>query len=198
MAEAALVEVGSNLQRMHELAIQSANGVYVAADRSAMMVEFSALRSEIDRAANTAEFNGFKLLDGTTSSFAIQVGDGNTANDKITITLTDANVSALGISAMSIMTASGAGSSISLLNSAIKTVSRNRASFGAFESRLETAIQNNLHQAENLDAAKSRIKDVDFASETAKLAKFNILSQASTTMLAQANSLPQLALSLLQ
>lgn len=195
--EGAMSEIENNLQRMRELAIQSANGTYVASDRSAMQTEFSALRAEVDRVANTAEFNGFKLLNGTNSSLNIQVGPDNTTNDRINVKLVDVNVSALSISGNSITSAGVAQTAIASLDTAITAVTKARASLGASESNILTAIQTNLSLSENLTAARSRIVDADFAHETASMNKYNVLAQAGTAMVAQANSLPSLALQLL-
>lgn len=197
--EGTLEEIGNNLQRMRELSVQASNGSYDAANRSALQLEFSALRSEIDRVADTAEFNGYQIADGSNTSMVIQVGANNTANDRITISLTSANASALGVSAGTTLTsAAGAQASLDLIDTAMNTLSAARAQLGADESRLETAIQSNMNSSENLTAANSRIKDVDFAAEVSEMAMSSVLSQAGTAMLSQANTLPQMALSLLQ
>lgn len=196
-AEGSLIEVGNNLQRMRELSLQASNGTYTAADRSALQTEFSALRAEIDRVANTAEFNGFKLMNGSSSSLDIQVGPDNSANDRIKISLKDVNSSALGISGNSITAASAAQAAVTKLDTAISSVSKARAQLGADEARLTTAVAGNMNMAENLAGAKSRILDVDFAKETATLAKNSILVQAGASMLSQANQIPSLALQLL-
>lgn len=197
--EGSLEEIGNNLQRMRELATQASSGSYVAANRSSMQLEFSKLRSEIDRAADTVNFNGYQLADGTNTSMTIQVGVNNTANDRISISLTSAKASALGVSAgVTLTSAAGAQGALGFLDAAIDTISSARAQLGADEARLETAIESNLNIAENLVAANSRIKDVDFAEEVSEMTKFSVLSQASTAMLSQANQMPQVALSLLQ
>ena len=199
VTESTLEEIGNNLQRMRELAAQSANGSYDSQNRSAMQLEFSALRAEIDRVADTAEFNGYKIADGSNSSMVIQVGANNTANDRISIKMTSAKASALGISAgVTLSSSSSAQSALDSIDSAINTLSAARAKLGADESRLSTAIESNLNTAENLMAANSRIKDVDFAEEVSTMATNSVLSQAGTAMLSQANTLPQVALSLLQ
>ena len=199
VTESTLEEIGNNLQRMRELAAQSANGSYDSQNRSAMQLEFSALRAEIDRVADTAEFNGYKIADGSNSSMVIQVGANNTANDRISIKMTSAKASVLGISAgVTLSSSSSAQSALDSIDSAINTLSAARAKLGADESRLSTAIESNLNTAENLMAANSRIKDVDFAEEVSTMATNSVLSQAGTAMLSQANTLPQVALSLLQ
>lgn len=195
--EGSIVEVENNLQRMRELALQASNGTYTAADRSSLQTEFSALRAEIDRVAATAEFNGFKLLNGSNSSLDIQVGPDNTANDRISVNLKNVKASALSISGNSITAASAAQAAVTALDSAISSVSKARAQLGADEARLTTAVAGNLNMAENLAGAKSRIMDVDFATETANLAQNNILVQAGAAMLSQANGIPGLALQLL-
>ncbi len=195
--EGTLSEIEANLQRMNELATQASNATYSAANRSSMQLEFSALRAEVDRTAAKADFNGYQLADGTNSTMNIQVGFADTANDRISIQLTNAKASALGISAATITSAAGAQAALTTLSSAIDTITSARAQLGADESRLETAVNSNVNTVENLTAAKSRITDVDFAEEVSNMAKANVLTQAGTSMLAQANTLPQMALSLL-
>ncbi len=197
--EGALEEIGNNLQRMRELAVQASNGSYDAANRSALQLEFSALRAEVDRVADTAEFNGYQIADGSNTSMVIQVGANNTTDDRITISLTSANASSLGVSSgVTLTSAAGAQAALDFVDTAISTVSSARAQLGSDEARLETAIQSNMNSAENLTAANSRIKDVDFADEVSRMAMSSVLSQAGTAMLSQANTLPQVALSLLQ
>ncbi len=195
--EGAMSEIENNLQRMRELAVQSANGTYVASDRSTLQTEFSALVLEVDRVANTAEFNGFKLLNGSSSSLNIQVGPDNSSNDRINVKLVDVNGSALGLQSTDVTSAGSAQSAITSLDAAITTVTKARAQLGASESNLLTAIQTNMSMAESLTAARSRILDADFAAETAEMTKSNVLVQAGTAMVAQANALPNLALQLL-
>lgn len=197
--EGVLEEVGNNLERMRELAVQASNGSYDASNRSSLQLEFSALRAEVDRVADTAEFNGYKIADGSNASMVIQVGANNTANDRITIQLTSAKASGLGVSAgVTLTSAAGAQAALDFVDTAISTITSARAQLGADESRLETAVQSNLNSADNLSAANSRIKDVDFAEEVSNMAMSSVLSQAGTSMLSQANTLPQVALSLLQ
>ena len=197
VTEGVLSQVEGSLRRMSDLATQASTGSYDAANRSAMNVEFSALRSEIDRVVSKAEFNGFKVADGTQSSMILQVGADNTANDRLSVSLINSKVSALGVSGNSVRAASAAQAAISSIDAAIKKVGAARSGLGASESRLGSAIENNLTNVESLSAANSRIKDLDFAEEVSSMTKNNVLVQAGTSMLAQANSMPQLALSIL-
>ena len=197
--EGALNEVSNMLIRLRELAVQSANGTISSADRTTLDEEFQALVDEVDRIGRSTEFNGIKLLDGSTSSVTFQVGAGTDT----TINTLSANLSAvlatgLGIDILELSSASAASAAMTAIDSAIDTVSRNRGSFGAMQNRLNYTINNLDVKVENLTAADSRIRDVDVAYETAQLARNSILQQASVAMLAQANLQPQLALTLLR
>lgn len=193
-------EINNNLQRMRELATQSASGTYSDSDRLEMYKEFSSLRNEIDRVSINADFNGIKTADGSVSSISIQVGASNASSDSIMVALANLQTSAgaLNISSTSISTAAGALTAMSDLDNAIDSLSSSRAGLGADQIRLETAVRNNINSIETLTAAKSTIMDVDFAKEVAEMSKTNVLVQASSAMLSQANSLPSMALSLLQ
>lgn len=196
--ENAMEMIGNNLQRMRELAVQASTETYTAANRSALQLEFAALRSEIDRLGSTAEFNGIKLANGSNSTVSIQVGPDNTSLNRLSVSLTSATASALGVSSGATLTsAAGAQTALDLLDTAIDTVSDTRAQLGADQARLETAIQGNTSRADSLTAANSRIKDADFAAEVSSMSRANILTQAGTAMVSQANSLPQIALQLL-
>jgi len=194
-AEGALAEVSSNLIRMRELAIEAANGTLNTADRASLDAEFGALISEIDRVATETEFNGISLLDNT-STITIQVG--SSAGETIDITPADLQVSTLGISALSITAATTATSALAALDTAIDSVVDQRGDFGASQNRLQSAMRSIATATENLSGAESRIRDVDVAAETAELTKNRILQQAAASVLAQANTQPQLAMSLLQ
>jgi|Deesub1362A_J573_1020465.scaffolds.fasta_scaffold00878_4 flagellin len=203
-AEGALNEIHNILTRMRELAQQAANGVLSASDRSALNQEFQDLKAEITRISDTTDFNGLKLLDGSlsTNGISLQVGINNTNQDRITIsgsTLADIDASALGLSGTisSIETASNAQSMLTLIDSAISTVSTRRGNLGAVQNRLSSTIANLEIAVENLTAANSRIVDADFAVETANLTKNQIILQAGVAVLAQANIIPQYALQLL-
>jgi flagellin len=206
-AEGALSEVTNILQRMRELSVQSANASNSDADRSSLNSEFAQLKEEIDRIADTTQFNGKNLLDGTFRSGSAAVFQvGANANQVISVTIGasgGANISALGsgdvnVSALSISTAAHAQSSISILDLAISDVDTMRGQLGAVQNRFESTIANLNNVSENLSAARSRILDADVAQETSNMTKMNILQQAGVSILAQANQTPQLALSLLQ
>jgi flagellin len=199
-AEGALGEIGDMLTRMRELAVQSANGTLGTDERSSLNDEFGALRSEIDRIANATEFNGIQLIDGSLSSgVAMQVGIANVAaNDRISITLTDADATAIGITGgMALTTATTSQNSIVLIDSAITNIANRRGDIGAVQNRLTTTVNNLQTMQENLSAANSRISDADVATESASFARTQILMQAGLSVLSQANQLPQMALMLI-
>ena len=207
-AEGALTEVHSMLNRMVELATQSANGTYSSANRAEMQKEVDALNKEITRIGNTSNFNGTKLFDGNTTSIVLHVGEEGTTNNQITVTLAAMNSTAVskgdGSNSINLETAakvdsaSNAMAAISVINSAIDNISSMRSDFGALQNRLEHTINNLGVQTENITAAESRIRDVDMAKEMMAYTKNNILVQASQAMLAQANQVPQGVLQLLQ
>ena len=197
-AEGALDEVSSILVRLRELSIQASNGTVSTSDKATLEQEFSTLKSEIDRIANSTEFNGVKLLDGSATQASFHIGAGAVATvDKITIGLQDVNVAQLSISGSSIGTDFGASSAIGEIDSTLNTISSLRGTLGAAQNRLNSTINNLANQAENISAANSRIRDVDVALETSDLTRNSILQQASLSILAQANLQPQSALSLL-
>lgn len=200
-AEGALNEVQSVLQRMRELTVQASNDTNVAADRQAIAKEVHALTSEIDRIASQTEFNTMKLLSGGFSNKSLQVGANN--GQMIAFSISAMTAASLSVTAVGgTISAATAGSSISAListvNTAITKVSTQRSALGAVQNRLEHTIANADNTAENLQAAESRIRDVDMAEEMVKYSKNNILQQAAQSMLAQANQSTQGVLSLLQ
>lgn len=196
-AEGALEEINGMLLRMRELAEQSLNGTLSDSERGYLDLEYQALRAEIDRVAGTTEFNGVALLDGTLD-VGIQVGIGTTSADRIDVSLTDAmDTAGLGLAA-SIATASDAADAMTQIEAATGAVVAARAEFGAVQSRLESSVRSIANTTENLHAANSRIRDVDLAAETARLTSYEILVQAGLAVLAQANLMPSLAISLLQ
>lgn len=198
IAEGALNETSGLLVRMRELAIQAANGTLGSAERSTIDSEFSDLASEITRIASVTQFNGALLLSGG-SSITFQIGTQNSSSDRITVSAVNATASAVGIgAAISLVTAKGAQSALSNIDSAISTVASLRASFGTVQNRLESTIRSLAVAIENTAAAESRIRDVDFASETAELTRNQVLQQAGISVLGQANVSTQSALSLLQ
>lgn len=198
-ADGALKEIGSMLGRMRELAVQSSTGTINSTQRGYLHDEFVQLRSEIDRLSATTEFNGINLLDGTSSANPIdfQVGSGNSADDRLTLTIATTDSTAMSLNDNSLSTSAKALSSISALDAAITAISSRRGTIGAMQNRLSITISNLSTYATNLAAANSRVVDVDVASETAQLTKNQILTQAGASMLAQANQAPQIALSLI-
>jgi flagellin len=197
-AEGALNEVSSIMTRLRELAIQSANGTVSGQDREILDAEFQSLVSEVNRIGRSTEFSGIKLLDGSRNAVSFQVGLGTTAGiDTISVSLSAALSTSLGLSSLDIGSGGNTSTAISRIDAAINSVSTLRGSLGAVQNRLGSTINNLAVQAENLGAAESRIRDVDFAYETAQLTKHSILQQASIAILAQVNALPQSALRLL-
>jgi len=198
-AEGALGEVHNILGRMRELAVQASNGDLTGEDRGFLQTEFGQLQSEIVRIQGSAKFNGRALVGSTAETITLQVGLDNTASDQIQVTLGGVSLGTISTSAtlLSGTTASSALAALSTIDSAIGDVSTARSSFGAAMNRLEAATSNIQTMRLNLSAANSRIRDVDVASETAQLSRNQVLSQAGVSVLAQANQLPQLALSLL-
>ena len=188
-AEGSLTEVHSMLQRTRELAVQYANGTLATEDRNAIVSEVTQLTDEITRIRDTSQFNGIQLLDGRNTSITFQVG----ANDAETISATSSDLSrAVGTIDVRAATA------LADIDRAIGAVSDMRASFGAVQNRLEHTYNNLSVYQENLTASESRIRDVDMASEMVNFTKNNILQQAGTSMLAQAQQAPQAVLSLLR
>jgi flagellin len=210
IADGALGEVGNILTRLAELASQSANGTLSTTQRSAVANEFVALGSEIERIAAVTEFNGTKLLSGT-SNITIQVGTGSGASSQIGYNNLLATLQGIGLSndgsgalsysingATEAAAASAARLALDAVYAAIYSVGASRGILGGVESRLSTAINNLGVARENLLAAESRIRDVDVAEEAANLTRLNILQQAGAAVLVQANQLPSLALQLLR
>jgi flagellin len=188
-AEGSLNEVHSMLQRVRELAVQYANGTLSTSDKAAITAEATQLASEIERIGTTTNFNGIKLLDGSATTIKFQVG----ANDNDTISVT---TESLGQDVGSIDVSQA--TAISAIDAAIGKVSTLRSTFGAVQNRLEHTLNNISTYQENLTASESRIRDVDMASEMVEFSKDQILQQAGTSMLAQANQAPQAVLSLLR
>lgn len=199
-AEGALGSIGDNLQRIRELTVQAANGTNDANDKDSIQKEIDQLTSEITRVVNNTKFNGTNLLNSA-DTISIQVGADGTDNDKIDINLTDLSTlstSLSGVSVSGLTAGSGASDVLDILDNALTTVNNARADLGAVQNRFTSAISNLQSNSENLSAARSRIQDTDYAKETAELTRTQILQQAGTAMLAQAKSLPQNVLSLLQ
>lgn len=200
-AEGAMQEVTNMLQRMRELAVQSASDSNSDAERVFLNDEFLALQTEIDRISQSTQFNGQYVLNGTSAALDFQVGVDNTANDRITVDVsaTDTTATTLGVNAAAtdITTKVDAQGSLALIDNAIDLVNGYRGDLGAIQSRFEYTIANIMNISENVSAARSRIMDADIAMETANMTKANILQQAGVAVLAQANQIPSLALSLL-
>ena len=196
-AEGALSEVSNILGRMRELAVQAANGTLSTADHTTINTEIVALQSEIDRIAGTAEFNGIPLLNAA-STVDIQVGINS--GEVIAVNTADVQTSSLGIDAANVNTTNttAAAASLAALDTAIGSINSIRGNMGASQNRLQSAVSSIMNSSENLSAAESRIRDVDVAYETADLTRNSILQQAATSVLQQANTQPQIALSLLQ
>ena len=199
-AEGALTEVHDMLNRMYELAIQSANGTYVEFDREQLQKEVDQLGAEIDRIADSANFNGQKLFNGSlmTAGLKLQIGDTADSYNQLSFTLGIMNSASLGIGTIDIESVTGAGSAISVILSAINTVSDVRGKLGAVQNRLEHTVNNLSVMEENIQNAESRIRDTDVAEEMMSYVKNNILIQSAQAMLAQANAVPQGVLQLLQ
>jgi flagellin len=200
VAEGGLNEISSILIRLRELAVQAASDTIGPVERQFLNVEYDQLVSETDRIAEGTEFNGTKLLAGTGSVLDFQVGTRNDPNiDRLSFDASkaDANSAALGINLTSVADKASAQNSLAAIDTAIVSVSAMRADFGAIQNRLQSTIGNIAISTENLSAANSRIRDVDIAEETAEMTKNNILLQAGTSVLAQANQTSNTALSLL-
>jgi flagellin len=195
-AQGAMGQIINLLQRMREISSQAASGTYSSSDLTNLNTEYQALLGEVDRVTNISSFNGVSLLNG--GSVSIQIGSGNTANDRVSITLTDTDATTLAINTTDVTSAANAGTALDSLTSAISTLTTGLATLGAAQSNLSAAVQSNDTYATNLQNARSRIMDADFAEESANLAKFNILNQSNVAMLSQANSLPGLVLQLLR
>lgn len=193
-AESALNEVGANLTRMRELAVQASNGTLSQEDRDAIDVEFQALDEEIDRIATQTTFNDINLLDDT-ADLDIQVGinDGET----IAVSTEDVQSATLGIDGLAVDSDTNATAALADIDAALQSVNTARGNLGASINRLSSAYRSIQATREGLSAAESRIRDVDVASESADLTRNSILQQAAVSIMSQANVQPQLALSLL-
>jgi len=201
VAEGSLNEISSILIRLRELSVQAASDTIGPVERQFLNVEYDQLISETDRIADGTEFNGTQLLSGTGSILDFQVGTRNDPNiDRLSFDASkaDANAAALGINLTSVADKASAQNSLTAIDQAIVSVSAMRADFGAIQNRLQSTISNLAVSVENMAAANSRIRDVDVAEETAELTRNNILLNAGTSVLAQANQTSQTALGLLE
>jgi flagellin len=202
-AEGGLNEVQNILVRMRELGVQAASDTIGPKERVYLDNEYQALKEEVDRIANSTDFNGTQLIDGTGGILDFQVntgGDNILGIDRISFDAfkADVNTDRLGVSELSIDVKAGAQESLTKIEDAIDYVSSIRGDLGSLQNRLTSTVNNIAISVENLSAANSRIKDVDVASETSDLTKSNILLQAGTSVLQQANSIPKMALELLR
>ncbi|MGN8647378.1 flagellin N-terminal helical domain-containing protein [Gracilibacillus sp. HCP3S3_G5_1] len=195
--EGALQETHSILQRMRELAVQSANDTNVEVDRNELQKEVAQLIEEIDRIANNTEFNTQTLFNGDLAESGVTFHIGANEGQNIEVTFADMTTTGLEVSDIDISNQESADAAITTINDAIEKVSAERSKLGAVQNRLEHTISNLDNSSENLSAAESRIRDVDMAKEMMEMTRANILSQASQSMLAQANQMPQSVLQLL-
>mgnify|MGYP005805467361 CR=1 FL=1 len=196
VAEGALNETHSILQRMNELATQAANDTNTTADRGAIQAEIDQLTSEINRISSTTQFNTMNLIDGNFTGKSLQVG--SLCGQAITISINAMSAAGIGVSGLQVTTFTLAGNAMSAIQGAISVVSAQRSYLGALQNRLEHTIANLDNISENTQAAESRIRDTDMAEEMVEYSKNNILAQAGQSMLAQANQSTQGVLSLLQ
>jgi flagellin len=196
-AEGATAEVSGMLNRLRELAVQASSETLASTERAYVSDESISLVSEIDRVANTTEFNGTFLTNASNSALNVQVGVNNTTDDRIALAFGDlTSATGLGLT-LDMSSVSGAQAAIESLDTAIDSASGFRSDYGALQNRLEVTLNIQANFGENLAAAESAIRDADFALETASLTKNQILQQAGVSILAQANSSSQSALSLL-
>jgi flagellin len=199
-AEGALQQVTDTLQRMRELAVQSANASNNTGDRANLDTEFQELGKEVTRILTATEFNGIKILAGGAGAQDFQVGANNATDNRITVTTTDMSGHAdiTTVTAGDITTQANARTAMDDISKAIDTITTERAKYGAAQNRFEATINNLRNASENQAAARSRIMDADFAAETANLSKYQVLQQAGVAMLSQANQAPQAVLGLLR
>lgn len=204
-AEGTISQMTSNVQRIREIATQASNASVSDNNRLQLQKEVDQLTSENKRLVDTTEFNGTKLFSGTatTTGLTFQVGAGSTAaNDQITFTMPDLtagfNASGAATKTVDVTSNTSAFAALTNLDNDLKTLTDNRATLGAVQNRFSAVVDNLNNYIENMSASKSRIEDTDFASETAKMTRNSIIQQAGTAVLAQANQLPQGALSLLR
>ena len=198
-AEGTLSEIGNILSRMRELSVQSSNGTYSASDRALIDKEFSLMKNEIRRVASNSTFNGISLLAGKTGSITLQIGIDNNATNKISIQMSaiSASQGALAVSQLSVANNTSALAAIASIDSAINTVNTARAELGSTQNRLEAALSEATNYSENLAGSYSQIMDLDYATESATMTRYQIMQQAGVAALGQAKSIPQSVISLL-
>jgi flagellin len=204
IAESGLTVINENVQRIRELCVQAANETNGTAEKNAILSEINARIADIDRISKATKFNNIALLDGSVTSTKLQIGasaEESTNTIDISAVLTNSDSSTLGIDLSvtgSTWSADNIRSYLTALDTALSAVTNKRSNLGALQNRLESALDNLNIMTENLESSESRIRDVDIAKETASMTKNQILQQASASVLAQANRLPQIALQLLQ
>lgn len=198
-AEGATNEVADIIKRMRELAIQSSSETLANSERAYIQDEFDQLADEVNRIAAVTNFNGVNLANGDSATLDVQVGIFNTTNDRITIELGDLRATSLGVDAANVdmSNALSAQASLTVLDTALDSINSMRSDFGAVQNRLESSLNNLNIYTENLASAESRIRDADFAFETAQMSKYQTMQQAGTAILGQANQLSQGALRLI-
>ncbi|MEI7063561.1 MULTISPECIES: flagellin [Dickeya] len=202
-AEGNLNTINDNLQRIRELAVQAANDTNNTINRSSIQTEINRRVDEINRVAASANFNGQALLNGTVNAtgFNIQVGAGTTANDAISVgsaALINATTGGLGVSTTDVSTAASATAVVAAIDTALQNINNAKANIGATLNRFQSTIDNLSNTINNLTTARSRIQDADYATEVSNMSRAQILQQAGTSVLAQANQVPQTVLKLLQ
>lgn len=195
-AEGALTQVANNLQRIRDLAVQSSNATNSSSDRAALDTEVTDLKSEILRVTSNTSFNGVNLLNGTFSAQSFQVGSGTASSDTIAVTIS--NMTGVIASTTSVSDVASSTAAIGAVDAAIATVNTERAKLGAVQNRFASVVSSLQTSTENMSASRSRIQDADFAAETAQLTRNQILQQAGTAMLAQANQAPNQVMTLLR
>jgi flagellin len=204
VAEGAMGQVGNILQRMRELAVQASSGTVSDTDRTGIQAEVSQLKSQITAIAGRTTFNGISLMNGSASlsiggtGTKITIQTGNNSGETVDVEIKATDLTTLGVNTLDVSTQTGADAALAALSTALDTVSQGRATLGGIQSRLDTTVSSLTSQVTNLTDARSRIEDADFSTESTALAKNQILSQASTAMLAQANQSQQGVLSLLR
>ncbi len=200
VAEGSLGKVSDMLQRMRELAVQSANATNGTSDRQNLDSEFQQLSAEVTRTIASTRFNGLAVLSGSAGSQTFQIGAGTSANDSITIVTTDlaSRSEVTAVTGGNVLTSSASQTAMTNVDALLDVVNTNRATWGAVQNRFEAVISNLQVSAENQTAARSRIVDADFAAETAALTRAQVLQQAGNAMLSQANQLPNMVLQLLR
>lgn len=200
VAEGSMNEISNVLIRLRELSIQAASDTIGDTERGFVNKEVQQLKSEIDRISQSTEYNGMKLLDGSSPPLEIQVGTHNNPNldrlvfDSVSLV---SSLSALGLESVATDNKEAAQQNMEMLDSAIEHVNGNRATLGALQNRMQSTVSNLGIYTENLEAANSRIRDTDMAAESSELVKNNILTQANVAVLAQANQIPQLVMKLI-